>query len=124
MRIPSAIRWPLLCAGGFLLLSLGIFRGAGLAWSEAADGALAALAGTRPQTLSFADVEAIHPGVVLVLFAGGLVVRIFLIAYWAAYLVRRSSEMNEVKKLRKQLEGRMRPETAEMPPLPRTIRWN
>lgn len=123
MRIPTSLRWPLLCVGGFFGLAFGLFLLAGLGPTAAADGALAVLAGTRPQMLSFSDVEALHPGVVLLLFAGGLVVRIFLIAYWAASLVRKSSEASAVRKLRRQLNARMRPETAELPAL-RSVHWN
>ncbi|MEO6120485.1 MAG: hypothetical protein ABIP12_07340 [Terriglobales bacterium] len=123
MRIPTSLRWPLLCVGGFFGLCFGLFSLAGLGPTAAADGALALLAGTHPQLLSFSEVEALRPGVVLLLFAGGLVVRIFLIAFWAAYLVRKSSEASAVRKLRRQLNARMRPETAELPAL-RSIHWN
>ena len=123
MRIPTSLRWPLLCVGGFFGLALGVFSLAGLGPTAAADGALAVLAGTRPQLVSFSAVEALHPGVVLLLFAGGLVVRIFLIAYWAAYLVRKSNDASALQNLRRQLNARMRPETAELPPV-RSIHWN
>ncbi len=128
MRIPRLIRWPVLCVSGFLAIAWSAFASAGLGWTAAADCALAALAGTRPQMLSFSEVEALHPGFVLLLFASGLAVRIFLIAFWAAHLVRKSMEKNEVRKLRRQLHARMRPETmtdsGDLPSLPRSIHWN
>ena len=123
MSIPTSLRWPLLCVGGFLGLTFSLFLFAGLGPIAAADASLAVLAGTRPQMLSFSEVEALHPSVVLLLFGCGLVVRIFLIAYWAAYLVRKSSEASGMRKLRRQLQTRMRPETEELPTL-RSVNWN
>jgi hypothetical protein len=116
--------WPLIASGGFWSAAFGTFMFSGMSAAEAADAALAVLAGMRPQFVSFSEVESIHPGVVIGLYFGGLVVRIFLIAYWAAYFVRRNIERSELGRLRRQLKARMHPETAELPNLPRTIHWN
>ena len=123
MRLPEAVRWPRLVAGGFVSGAWIMFRVAGHEGWGALDGAIAVRAGTRPQMVNLGE-TGLPMAAVLGVYAAGLLVRIFLIAYWAAYLVRRAGERNELRKLRRQLEVRLRPEAAEAPPLPHTIRWN
>ena len=115
--------WPLLCVVMFLGAATGLLWLAGASPVAAADGAFGALAGVRPQTFAFSD-TGIHAGWVALLYGAGLVVRIFLIAWWAAYLVRSASERNELSKLRRALAVRMRPETAELPTTTRSVHWN
>jgi hypothetical protein len=123
MRIPVGWRWPLVCVGGFWGLAFPTFLGAGLSAAEAADCALAALAGTRPFSVTLSAVEALDTGWLVLLYALGLSVRIFLIAGCAALLVRRATERNELRAIRRILTARMLAETAE-PPDARTFHWN
>lgn len=119
--------WPLalpgLCLGVFMGVSTGVLWLAGATAMSALDGAFAALAGVQPQSFAFSETD-IHPALVAVLYGAGLLVRLFLIACWAAHLVRRAGERNDLRKIRRALEVRMRPETADVPGLPRTIHWN
>jgi hypothetical protein len=123
MKIPAGWRWPLLCVSSFLALAFPAFLGAGLSAAEAADCAVAALAGTRPMTVTYAAVEALDTGWLVALYALGLGVRIFLIACCAAFLVRRATEKSELRAIRRILTARMRAETAELPDV-RTFHWN
>lgn len=121
-RLQSILR-PTLCAALFMSAGTVLLWLAGAGWTAALDGAFSALAGVRPQSVSLGELG-IHPGWIAGLYAAGLVVRIFLIAYWAAHLVRAAGERNELKKVRRQLEVRMSSESAESADLPRSFQWN
>lgn len=99
-------RPPVLAAGGFLTLALAWFKGLGYSWTQAADAALSALAGIRPQIVNLEAVQGSVATAVVTLAALGFALRIFLIAYCAAYLVRRNLEKNEMKELLRLLKDR------------------
>lgn len=99
-------RPPVFGAGGFLALALAVFKGLGYSWTEAADGALSALAGVRPQMTNLEAAQGTAAALVMALAALGFALRIFLIAYCAAYLVRRNLEKNEMKELLRLLKDR------------------
>lgn len=99
-------RPPVFAAGGFLTLALAVFKGLGYSWTEAADASLSALAGVRPQMVNLDAAQGSAAAAVMTLAALGFGLRIFLIAYCAAYMVRRNLEKNEMKELLRLLKDR------------------
>lgn len=99
-------RPPVIAIGGFLLLALAVFKALGHSWAESSDAALSALAGVRPHVVNLGSAQGGAAVAVMAVVASGFVLRIFLIAYCAAYLVRRNLEKNEMRELLRLLQER------------------
>jgi hypothetical protein len=101
------LRLPLVIAAALLSASTMIFHlFLGLSWLQALDSSVAIMAGARPHSVSLVGFEGTASVVIMILIALGFTFRVFLIAYWAAYFVKRKLEQDELRKLRRELIAR------------------